>query len=324
MRHHLWHQRDFSSTHCAIRDAGSAVGQGIVDGAKYPKGKSWDHWAPAIAFPTGRAALLHIHTPIEDQVKWLKRKNPGVLLTFPSNLREIAKYCIREGITFKNLKSVDTFSEALAPDIRDTVREAWGLTITDAYAAAETGYMALQCPLFEHYHIQSEVAHVEVLDENDRPCEPGQTGRVVVTPLHNVATPLIRYEIGDLAEVGPPCPCGRGLPVINQIFGRVRNMLRYPDGRMVWPNIGADNFYSLESVERFQFVQKTLEQLEVRLVSRRPLSEREEALVRQRILKALEYPFKISFTYHETLERSRSGKFEDFKSEVAAPASRAA
>jgi phenylacetate-CoA ligase len=101
-------------------------------------------------------------------------------------------------------------------------------------------------------------------------------------------------------------------------------MLRYADGRQVWPNIGADNFYSLEAVERFQIVQKTLESLEVRLVSRRPLADSEEDLVRRRIWKTLEYPFEIDITYHETLERSRSGKFEDFKSELAAPSSQAA
>ena len=50
----------------------------------------------------------------------------------------------------------------------------------------------------------------------------------------------------------------------------------------------------------------------------------DEDLIRQRLWKTLEYPFEIDITYHETLERSRSGKFEDFKSELAAPSSQAA
>jgi len=28
-------------------------------------------------------------------------------------------------------------------------------------------------------------------------CAPGEIGRVVVTPLHNFAMPLFRYDIGD-------------------------------------------------------------------------------------------------------------------------------
>jgi phenylacetate-coenzyme A ligase PaaK-like adenylate-forming protein len=61
---------------------------------------------------------------------------------------------------------------------------------------------------------------VEVLDEEGRPCAPGETGRVVATSLNNFAMPLIRYETGDTAEVGAPCPCGRGLPVLTRIMGR--------------------------------------------------------------------------------------------------------
>ena len=224
---------------------------------------------------------------------------------------------VQEGIEFENLKGVDTVSEVMTPEIRAAVREAWGLTVTDTYSSAETGYIALQCPEFEHYHIQSEVAYVEILDANGQPCEPGQIGRVVVTPLNNVATPLIRYEVGDFAEVGPPCPCGRGLPVINQIFGRVRNMLRYPDGKQVWPILSSGAFARIEAIQQHQVIQKSLDQLEVRLVACRSLIADESGALRDTLLNKLEHPFDIVFTYHDTIERTKSGKFEDFKSEVA-------
>ena len=56
---------------------------------------------------------------------------------------------------------------------------------------------------------------------------------MVITDLHNFAMPLIRYEIGDYAEAGDLCPCGRGLPVITRIVGRVHNMLTLPSGEQV-------------------------------------------------------------------------------------------
>ena len=76
---------------------------------------------------------------------------------------------------------------------------------------------------------------MEVLDNHGRPCKEGETGRVVLTDLHNFTMPLIRYEIGDYAEVGPPCACGRGLPVLARILGRSRNMLTLPAGDRIWP-----------------------------------------------------------------------------------------
>lgn len=59
----------------------------------------------------------------------------------------------------------------------------------------------------------------EAMREDGTPSAPDETGRVLVTPLHNLAMPLIRYDIGGAAEVGAPCPCGRGLPVLTRILG---------------------------------------------------------------------------------------------------------
>jgi phenylacetate-CoA ligase len=98
------------------------------------------------------------------------------------------------------------------------VEEAWGVPVIFIYSRAEIGVMALQCPQNDHLHVQSENVRLEVLDDDNMPCQPGETGRVVVTPLHNYQTPLVRYEIGDYAEVGEACSCGRGLPVLIRIL----------------------------------------------------------------------------------------------------------
>src|SRR6185295_14515719 len=99
----------------------------------------------------------------------------------------------------------------------------WGVGVVDVYSSEECGQIALQCPEHEQYHVQSESVLVEVLDDEGRPCAPGTIGRVVLTTLQNFAMPLIRYDIGDFAEPGPACPCGRALPVLTRIVGRVRN-----------------------------------------------------------------------------------------------------
>ena len=85
----------------------------------------------------------------------------------------------------------------------------------------------------------AESVLVEILNDDGTPCAPGEIGRVVVTALQNFATPLIRYEVGDYAEASAPCPCGRGLPVIRRIMGRVRNLLVLPDGKKIWPAFGS-------------------------------------------------------------------------------------
>jgi len=206
---------------------------------------------------------------------------------------------------------VSTLGEIVTDELRSKVKNIWGVPLIDIYSCNEAGYMALQCPENEHYHIQSENVILEVLNENNEHCQVGEVGRVVITTLHNFATPLIRYEIGDYAEVGEPCSCGRGLPVLKRIVGRVRNLITYPDGTKKRPVVGSDSFEDICIVKQFQFVQKTVNDIEVKLVVENPLTEMEEDKLEKLILKSLRNPFNLEFSYHDAIPRSNGGKFED-------------
>jgi phenylacetate-CoA ligase len=86
---------------------------------------------------------------------------------------------------------------------------------------------------------------------------------VVVTTLHNFATPLIRYDIGDYAAIGEPCTCGRGLPVLTRILGRVRNMLALPNDEPHYADLNSGKVHHLAPVLQQQV---GLNEIELRLV----------------------------------------------------------
>ncbi len=220
------------------------------------------------------------------------------------------------GLSFPTLREVQTLSEVLDPALREECRRLWNIEIADMYSTQETGYIALQCPQSENYHVQSETALIEILDADDAPCRSGEVGRVVVTPLHNFATPLLRYDIGDYAEVGAACPCGRGLPVLTRIMGRARAMLTLPNGARSWPLMGGSRFAEIAPVKQYQFVQKSRTQIEARLVVERPLTNGEEEKLRDRMLTRLGHPFEIEFSYVMQIARQAGEKYEEFKSEL--------
>ncbi len=304
LREHLWQRRDFSGKLAAIR---ARVSPGVSAGW----GASTDS-----AFRTGPSVLCNTELPIAEQAQWLMQQNPDYLISVASNVQELARHCGRHGLRPPRLREVRTYGEALHPDARADVRSAWGLPVVDMYSCREAGYLALQCPQHEHYHVQAEGIYLELLDDRSQPCTPGTLGRVVITVLHNFATPLIRYDIGDYAEAGAPCDCGRGLPVIRRIVGRVRNMLRLPDGGMRHPRFGEAQFGGIAPVRQFQVVQKTLQEIEVALVVARPLTSAEEDTLRVLIIRNLAHPFTVSFVYRDDIPRSAGGKYEDFRSEV--------
>jgi len=310
LREHLWHQRDFAGKLAVIR-------VNIKNGSQ-------ENWGPpaATVFETGPSVALDIGTDLDTQIAWLQEQNPDYLLSYPSNVLALANICISKGIRLENLREVRTLSEAHNPELRAACREAWGVPVTDIYSANEVGYIALQCPEHTHYHIQSETMFVEVLNARGAHCQPGEIGRVVLTPLHNYAMPLIRYEIMDYAEAGEACSCGRGLPVIKRILGRQRNLITLPDGKQHWPSMGYGKWFGIAPIEQIQLVQKSLHQIEARLVISRLLTPDEQQRMIPILQESLGYAFQISFSYHDEIRRSASGKFEDFISEIGASAGR--
>jgi phenylacetate-CoA ligase len=257
-------------------------------------------------------------TPVSQQLQWLRDIKPDYLLTYPTNLMALIEHARASGQALPPLLGIECFGEILFPEMRAICRAATGVTPADLYSTQEVGYIALQCPRSDNLHVQAENVLVEVLDESGRPCRPGETGHVVVSTLHNFATPFIRYKLGDFATVGDPCPCSRGLPVLTRVMGRVRNMLTLPDGNRLWPYWGTSKIAEFVPFRQFQLVQKSLTMLEARIVPLRPFTAEDEARARDMITRTLGHTFEIAFTYLDEIPRGPGGKFEDFKSELPA------
>jgi phenylacetate-CoA ligase len=309
----IWQRRDVRGRVAVIRYLHDP------DIARNPKGAVADNWGVPFSdhFRTGGISMLDIRHDVRIQAEWLLRHQPTYLVTFPSNLRALAELFLEKGWSLPGLREIQTLSEVLSPAIRELAQRAWGAPVTDMYSAQEVGYIALQAPDAAHYLAQAETMIVEVLDDQDRACAPGETGRIVITQLHNFATPIIRYDIGDLGTVGPPCPSGRGLGVISSIGGRVRNLVCTPDGRKYWPAVPLDVFQDVAPVRQFQLIQKSLTLIEARMAVTRALSDGEEAQVLRLVQEGLDYPFEVRFAYLDELPRNPSnGKFEDFRSEL--------
>jgi phenylacetate-CoA ligase len=314
LREESWHGRDIGAKYMAIRHDHERT---VLDERAHVRHLA--DWGPPVAlvYPTGPAVLLDVRCTVAAQVEVLQREAPAYLQSFGSNLGALARHCRAHGILLPSLRGLRSSGEVLGAEVRALCRMVWGLEIADMYSAVETGYLAFQCPGHEHYHVQAESALVEVLDDDGRPCGAGETGRMVVTPLHNFAMPLLRYDLGDLAEVGPPCPCGRTLPVLTRIHGRARAMLTLPSGAKRFAHYGKNVLIGIPDVLQHQAVQHTREDIELFLVVRRPLTADEEGKIRAAVLEGLGYPFRLTITYCDAIARNPSGKYDEFRSEIA-------
>lgn len=195
------------------------------------------------------------------------------------------------------------------------ISEYWKIPVVENYSCNEVGYIAIQCREYGSLHIQSESLLVEILNHQGEPCASGETGRIVITSLNNPVMPLIRYELGDLVTAGSPCSCGRHLPTIQKINGRVRNLAVTPDGQKFWPS-GLGAIRKIESVIQAQYVQKSADTIKLNLRLKSELSEDDKSELIKRVHKSLGHPYKIIFHPVEEISRGPGGKFEEFISEL--------
>ncbi|HEY4373803.1 MAG TPA: AMP-binding protein [Burkholderiales bacterium] len=300
LRNQIWHDLDFSLKYAAIRPstrAGSTPGWGA---------------ATNCAFDTGPAVSYAITADIDGQLDWLLAEAPGYLQSTASNLRALVLRSRDTGRIPQGLDAVLSYADSLPGDLRKLIHEVWGTRLIDTYSCTETGSIALQCPVYDHYHVLSEAVIAEVLRDDGSPCAEGEIGRVVLTELCNFGMPLIRYEIGDYAEVGAPCDCGRGLPVLKRVMGRYRNMALDPDGRIFWPSFPPENWYHLAPLAQMQMVQHTPVSIEVRYVMERELGAAEEAQLAAAFGLTMRYPFEYRFSRVPSITHDPGQKFEEF------------
>lgn len=307
LRDHLWHRRDPELTMAAIRWRVEEIGLA-------PDGLSFENWGDPHNqfFETGPGIYLNSMASVQEQLSWLSMTQPSYLVMHPSNVMALIKASEAGAFDHSSLQQLRTVGEALPSGIRELCHSVLGAKLVDFYSSEEVGYIALQCPDTENYHIQGESVYVEVVRDDGSACDEGEIGKVLVTSLRNFSTPLIRYEIGDYAELGGSCSCGRGLPVLNRVVGRVRNMLKLADGGSRWPNLGFQEFIDFASIKQFQLIQHDYEKLELKLVVSQPLTADQEIEISTVIRRQLGAFFMIDLSYHDQISRGAGGKYEDF------------
>jgi phenylacetate-CoA ligase len=308
LRSHLWAGRDFTRSIAVIRRM--EKGKGLYPGVRARR------WAGvnAIPFRTGRAFQLSATESLEQQWEWLAAINPTYFLTVPSILRQFAARPSEEIARLTSLAGISTIGEVVDEELRTLARERLGAPIHDLYSSEEAGCLAIECPDAPFYHVVAEAMILEILDETGRPCLPGQVGRVVITPLVNYATPLIRYELGDYAEAAGDCPCGRTLPALKRIIGRRRNLMMTPDGRHFWPTVRARAIQQIVKVRAHQFRQIAPDAIEVWLAAESAVTPEQESELRKALLAGLPAPFRLSFHYVDAFPPHPGGKHEEFVS----------
>lgn len=251
---------------------------------------------------------LPISASLDEQIDWLAGLGRVYLNTLPSNAMALAHRSEERSVKLQ-IAAIMTVGERLSEDVRDEVLRVLGCRISDVYATAEAGLIAIECPETGAYHLQSEISKVEVIAEDGHPCNSGETGHLVATSLYNFAMPLIRYRFNDLVTQGTPCPCGRGLPVIAKIQGRENGFFHLADGRRLVPEFCTRRIREIVGVSAWQIVQTTPTAVEVRLRSKSQPSKNQHLTLSNYIRETLGAFVLVKVQTVDEFPKTKGGKF---------------
>jgi phenylacetate-CoA ligase len=266
---------------------------------------------------TGPAHTMNVKAAPERHLQWLRECDPHYVLSYPTHLDYLAFHAADEGASFSKLRLVQSFAETLEPDVATRIARGFRAPVKNLYTSVEAGYIASPCPVSGLLHVHSESMLVEVLDDRDRLCAPGRTGRIVLTTLRNFRSPFIRYDIGDEATVGPAaCPCGRGLPTLASVSGKKRPLLKLVGGG--WQNSSAlvTALRNAGGFLQFQIVQPSAERLQLRIVPAQGWSDEHRRRLVDATHRCLGVAVDVRVELLERLERTPGGKLQSVVCEV--------
>lgn len=303
LHYHLVHQRNFDFSNV-----------NIVTAKNYNlTAKPW-----ASNIQTGSGYIIPIAEKTHVIFEHLLKIQPNYIQTHPSTLQRLIDISLELGTTIDSLKEVRTFGELLESNIKKSCKTHWKVPLSDNYSSEETGIIGFSCPEFGGYHIMTNNVYVEVVDEQNKPCQLGEVGRILVSQLRNSAMPLLRYEIGDMGAWGERCACGRAYPVLKRLEGRRRNLVVLPSGDTFHPVFDEQKILAVANIKRYQIIQKDINTITVYLLSQALGPEQEQALAAV-FRQSFKHDFCFQFIYQNEIAFSERNKFELFKSEVAHP-----
>ncbi|MBI1792672.1 MAG: phenylacetate--CoA ligase family protein [Chloroflexi bacterium] len=219
----------------------------------------------------------------------------------------LARFMLKKNIPAPHLKAIITTSEKLTQDMRGIMEQAYQCKVYEEYSTVENAIFASEC---EHgrLHVSPDVAIVEILRPDGSPCNPEEAGEVVVTTLSREYQPLVRFRLGDVAMWdSQPCPCGRQMPVIKEVMGRIEDVVIGPDGRQMVRFHGI--FVNQPHVREGQIIQESMQQIHAKVVTTDGFGDADIKDITHRIRQRLGDSVDVVVESVAEIPRTKAGKF---------------
>ncbi|MES2116731.1 MAG: glycosyltransferase [Pseudomonadota bacterium] len=281
----------------------------------------WRAWRDRL-LRTSLLPAFQMSTPrLDDYLQRLQHQRPRMVFGYPSALCHIARHAQARRVRLDTLgvRVVFVTAERLYDEQRKLLSATFGCPVANGYGGRDAGFIAHECPE-GGMHLSAEDVIVEIVDAHGQPVPDGTPGAIVVTHLASADFPFIRYATGDVGALGTaPCPCGRGLPLLEKLEGRSTDFVVARDGTVMHGLALIYILRDIAQVRAFKIVQESLLLTRVLLVCVPALGEEMRRHIATQFQARLGADVAIDIAEVPEIAAEASGKYRYVVSKVAAP-----
>ena len=246
-------------------------------------------------------------TQISNYLNVMKDEGISILRGYPSSVLTLADFIHRTGHEIPNLKLILTASESLTYQDRELIENVFKTKISNHYGLAEIVVMMGDCGMHCGMHNYDDYGYLELHDT-----ETLNQKKIIGTNLHNLATPLIRYDTGDIAELNNNIvTCNHTFQTIQNIVGRKDQQINTPESYKI-PTV---NFYTMfelfNAINRWQIIQHDLNNIEFIIKVKMNETILDEQLIAE-IYKRLPKSINIKISRDKYFVQKNEGKINPF------------
>ena len=261
------------------------------------------------SFPMSEANMAEFADAID-------RYRPEIIVAYVGPLVRLAQWLIATGRKIWQPQGIIGAAEALHEFQRKIIEQAFGCPAFNTYGCREFMLIAAECEQHRGLHVNADHLVVELR----RPAGTGaatQSGEVVITDLFNYGMPFLRYANGDMATASSArCACGRGLPLLARVDGRVLDAIRTPAGHVLPGEFFPHMLKDVPGLERFRLVQRQLDRLDLSIVRGPGFDDASLAYIRREVNKVLGDSIELRCDFVDEIPLTPSGKLRVTVSEL--------
>jgi phenylacetate-CoA ligase len=240
---------------------------------------------------------------------------PSYIESNPTYAHKIARLFKQEAVWPKHKpKAIILTAEMLLNHIREFIEHEFESEVFDRYGHNEfSPAVGMECREHDGFHLNPLLTYLEVVDEEGNQVGEGEEGRILITDLNNRVMPFIRYDVGDIGEMGGyDCPCGISLPILKSLNGREQELILLPNNEFIkFARVRSILISFYQYIYMFQFAQHTKTSASIMIVPTEKYSQGTDERIKEEVLELLhryEQGFELDVYVVDDIPSEESGK----------------